>query len=426
MTAERDCDVLVVGGGAAGIAAGVAAARTLATLRPADSARVLLLEKYGFLGGLATAGMVGTLCGTYLREEGNAARFLCDGFVREWTERLAKACSSAPLHLFEGLRVLPYDAWAFQHLADELVRETPGLDLALHGTLCSVEAERGRVVEARALVWDRAVVLRPTVVVDCTGEATVVALAGGHVEDLASSQAVSAIFCMEGVETAFQGEPGRLSLLRDIARGIDDGRLPPACGRVSVVPANWRAAEGRICLKLTLPERAEADWNRMTQLELRARQLVEELRHFLVTTCPAFRHARLSHAAAQVGLRLGRRAKGRAVLTETDVLTCKKSAEGVARGAWPIEDWGQDGRAQLTYPPAADYYEIPMGCLLADGFDNVFVAGRCISASERALASARVIGTALGTGWAAGTAAAFRAARRPLSLAIQQVRKQMG
>jgi hypothetical protein len=111
---------------------------------------------------------------------------------------------------------------------------------------------------------------------------------------------------------------------------------------------------------------------------------------------------------------------------ETDVLTCKKSAEGVARGAWPIEDWGQDGRAQLTYPPAADYYEIPMGCHLADGFDNVFVAGRCISASERALASARVIGTALGTGWAAGTAAAFRAARRPLSLAIQQVRKQMG
>ena len=66
-----------------------------------------------------------------------------------------------------------------------------------------------------------------------------------------------------------------------------------------------------------------------------------------------------------------------------------------------------------------DYYEIPIGCLRARDLENVFVAGRCISAEPRAIASARVIGTCLGMGWAAGTAAPFQAQGKPIADARQ-------
>ena len=105
MVTSIDCDVLVVGGGAAGIAAAVAAARS--------GSRTVLLESYGFLGGLATAGMVGTVCGIYHRSVAGDVRYVCGGFPREWTERLAEACSSQPVEVLDGLYALPYDPWAF-------------------------------------------------------------------------------------------------------------------------------------------------------------------------------------------------------------------------------------------------------------------------------------------------------------------------
>lgn len=410
---ERECEVLVVGGGAAGIAAAVGAARS--------GASVILLERYGFLGGLATAGMVGTICGLYHRAEDSQACYVCSGFVREWAERLAQSSSSEPVSMSDGLWVLPYDNWSFRRLADEISQTTPGLELILHGTLTSVKVCEKHVVEVNALVWDRNITLRPKCIVDCTGEATVVYLARGGVEE-SKTQAAGVLFTMAPVEVSLQTIGERVSILRQIVNGVAQGRLDKACRNVSLVPlVDFNKG---VCFKLALANNFNDSFRKMTLLELEARKLIDELSCFLISSCPAFKMARLSDVAIQVGIRIGRRVKGQTVLSETDVLECRKFSDGVACGVWPIEERFSDGQFRLTHLPVGGYYEIPLGCLMARDLDNVFTAGRCISGSERALCSARVIGTTLATGWAAGVAAAVQAAGKPVSVAVQRLREE--
>ena len=129
--------------------------------------------------------------------------------------------------------------------------------------------------------------------------------------------------------------------------------------------------------------------------------------------------------ASQLGIRSGRRIRGRATLADREVLDARKSPQGIARGCWPMERWGNGPRPEMTFFNERDYYEIPLDCLRPAELDNMLAAGRCFSASAGAMSSARVIGTALATGWAAGTTAAFQALGRPPEEAVEAIRKQM-
>ena len=157
---------------------------------------------------------------------------------------------------------------------------------------------------------------------------------------------------------------------------------------------------------------------------MKGRALLGPLVRFLTTQVAACRNARLASVAPQLGVRSGRRILGRARLTDEEVLGACKSALGVARGCWPMERWTSSPKPEMNYFAERDFYDIPLGCLRPARLDNVFVAGRCLSAATGAMTSARVIGTALATGWAAGTAAAFQAAGRSLEDAVALVRKQ--
>ena len=164
------CDVLVVGGGAAGVAAAVAAGRA--------GAQVVLLERYGFLGGLATAAQVGTICGLYLRDTVHSkATPVAGGFVMEYAGRLERAAGASRIRLDNGLWVLPYPPPVFASLADALVSESEKVSVMLHTTVAEAQAEGPRLVEVRALAWNEPVALRPRAVVDCSGEATAAARA---------------------------------------------------------------------------------------------------------------------------------------------------------------------------------------------------------------------------------------------------------
>jgi hypothetical protein len=124
-------------------------------------------------------------------------------------------------------------------------------------------------------------------------------------------------------------------------------------------------------------------------------------------TLPAFADSFVSHTAPQVGVRESRRVVGRYQLTRADVLSGRKFEDAVARASWPIELW-EEGHLGATYEylPDGETYDIPLSSLQARDVANLFVAGRCMSASHEALGSARVIGTCLATGEAVGAAAA--------------------
>jgi FAD dependent oxidoreductase len=414
---QLNCDVLVIGGGAAGVAAATAAGRA--------GAKTILLERYGFLGGLATTAQVGTICGLYLRDTGHSkATPVANGFPIEFAERLQHAGGAKPICVDRGLWVLPYSPPDFARTADAIVRETKGIDLILHATAGDVRAENSKIISVRALAWNEPVEIFPQAVVDCTGEATAAALAGADAENGATDQAPALVFVLEKVDPALV-QRGLLEVRRELRRAVESGALPPVCERIALVPAT--GADGRLALKLSLlpanPDRAL--WQQVTDWEREARALLAPLEKFLVQNVAAFRDARLVSIAPQLGVRSGRRILGRARLGNDDVLQAKKSADGIARGCWPMERWTAAPKPEMHYFAERDFYDIPFDCLHPQKLENVFTAGRCLSAETGAMTSARVIGTALATGWAAGTAAAFQAGGRSLAESAAHIRKQM-
>jgi hypothetical protein len=412
---QLTCDVLVIGGGAAGVAAATAAGRA--------GARTILLERYGFLGGLASAAWVGTICGLYLRDTtGEKATPVANGFAQEFASRLQTVSDAKPLRVDSGLWVLPYCPPDFARTADAMVNELKNVTVILHATVAEAQAENRRLNAVRALAWNEPLRFRPAAVVDCTGEATAAALAGAGAENGGADQSPSLVFVLENVDSGLAAR-GLLEVRRELRQVIEKGNLPAICERLSLVPGS--AGNGRIAFKLTmLPANPDRPfWQQITDWERESRSLLEPLRKFLAENVAACRDARLHSVAPQLGVRSGRRILGHARLTDQEVLEVKKSPLGIARGCWPMERWTSSPRPEMTYFAERDYYAIPLDCLRAAELDNVFVAGRCFSAETGAMTSARVIGTALATGWAAGTAAAFQVAGKSLEDTVTAIRR---
>jgi hypothetical protein len=409
------CDVLVVGGGAAGIAAATAAGRA--------GAQTVLLERYGFLGGLASAAWVGTICGLYLRDTvGAEPAPVSGGFPQEFASRLQATSGAKPLRADAGLWVLPYHPPDFARVADAIVSESKNISVFLHTTVADASAQNRRLDKVRVQAWNESLAISAAAVLDCTGEATAAALAGAVAEDGGTDQAPALVFVLENIDPSLAGR-GLLEVRRELRRAIENGRLPAICERLSLVPGG--APGGRLALKLSLfpAETGKPLWRQITEWERESRAALEPLRQFLSENVPACRNARLHSVAPQLGVRSGRRIRGRARLADIDVLETKKSPIGIARGSWPMERWTRSPRPEMKYFAERDYYDIPLDCLRTTEFDNVFVAGRCLSAETGAMTSARVIGTALATGWAAGTAVAYQVARKSMDDAVAAIRK---
>jgi hypothetical protein len=396
-------DVVIVGGGAAGLAAALGAA--------AHGARTALVERYGFLGGMATAGMVGTICGLYQTAPGSTPEPLNEGFALSFAERLAAmpGCDK-PIRRGRAF-VLPYTPFAFACLADELTAAAPGLDVFLHADLVDVTVSRGRIEALRIASWEQTTELGARTVVDASGDAVLAHRAGAatEMEPLAARQLPSLVFVLQQVEPGALEPGARVALLRTLVTAERAGQLPRGASNLVLAPT---LQPGEVICKLALEgilERMATGRDFLTVAEQEGRRRALALTEFL-KTLPAFTRAFVSHTAAQVGVRESRRVLGMYQLTREDVLAGRRFEDGVARASWPIELW-EEGRLGATYEYPEDglAYDIPLRSLRARDIDNLFVAGRCMSATHEALGSARVIGTCLATGEAVGRAAARRA-----------------
>lgn len=393
-------DVVVVGGGAAGLAAAVAAADA--------GARTALVERYGFLGGMATAGMVSTICGLYATSSAGDPEPLNEGVALTFARRL-QAMPGCDKPIRRGRTfVLPYTPFAFACLADEITAEVPRLDVYLHAYVIGLGVAAGRIEALRVATWERQLELVPRAVVDASGDALVAHLAGAATETAAARerQLPSLVFALQQVDGRALGPGPRLGLLRALVAAERGGLLPPGASNLTLGPSPQ--PEEVICkLALTgIGEMVSERRDLLTVAEQEGRRRVLALTAYL-RTMPAFARAFVSHTAAQVGVRESRRVVGRYQLTREDVLAGRRFEDAVARASWPIELW-DEGRLGATYEYLDDgqTYDIPLRSLQARDVDGLFVAGRCMSATHEALGSARVIGTCLATGAAVGMAAA--------------------
>jgi FAD dependent oxidoreductase len=399
-------DVVVVGGGTAGLAAAMGAA--------GGGARTALVERYGFLGGMATAGMVSTVCGLYHTASTGPPEPLNEGFPETFARRLGgmPGCEK-PVRRGRTF-VLPYTPFAFACLCDDLAVGISCLDVYLHAYLSGVEAAGQGIEAIRVLTWERALELRAGAVVDATGDAMVAYHAGAATEAVPTPerQLPSLVFVLQGVDGAALASGPRVGLLRTLVAAERDGLLPAGSSNLQIGPS---PQPGEVVCKLALGgiEGAMAGRrDRLTAAEQEGRRRALAVTEFL-KTLPPFVRAFVSHAAPQVGVRESRRVIGRYCLTREDVLGGRRFEDGVARGSWPIELW-EEGRLGASYEYLEDgqTYDIPLRSLRARDVENLFMAGRCMSATHEALGSARVIGTCLATGHAVGRAAAAHAGAR--------------
>ncbi|MGH7312413.1 MAG: FAD-dependent oxidoreductase, partial [Candidatus Rokuibacteriota bacterium] len=396
-------DVVIVGGGAAGLAAAVAAA--------GRGARTALVERYGFLGGMATAGMVGTICGLYRTTTSGPPEPLNEGFPELVARRLAAMPGCEPPARRGRTFVLPYSPFAFMCVADEVTAAAGPLDVYLHAYLAAVESDVGRIASVRVTTWERTVELTARAVVDTSGDAVVAHQAGAATETSAPAdrQLPSLIFVLQHVDTAALRPGARVALLRALLTAEQAGTLPKGAANLTL---GTSAQPGEMICKLALSgivEELAPGRDLLTAAEQEGRRRARAVIAFL-KSLPPFAQAFLSHTAPQVGVRESRRVVGRYQLTREDVLAGRTFEDAVARASWPIELWA-DGQPGALYEYLEDgaTYDIPGRCLQARDVSNLFVAGRCLSATREALGSARVIGTCLATGEAAGVLAARRA-----------------
>lgn len=394
-----DCDVLIAGGGSAGVAAAVAAGRL--------GARTLLVERHGLLGGMASVALVHSICGLYRLDDGATAPELANaGLAAEFTRKLVDlGGASGPVRMGR-VNVLLQRPAVFAQLADTIVRQTPNLTTRLHTEITATTGEkvslscRGDIEQVKAKVF-----------VDTTGDGVLSALRGAPCEmvDGGRLQRPAFIFALGGVSGAALDEEARLRLAQRITQGIKAGRLP-----ANALGAHLRGSgqEGEAFVTIDLPGGPgydPLDPECLTRLELDGRELAGRLARFFREEVEGFQRSYVAAWPSRVGVRESRRIVGRYRLETEDIESGAQFHDQVAFAAWPMELRETSFGPRLRFPKGKQPCGIPLRALQARDDTALFMAGRCISCSHEAQASIRVIGTCLATGEAAGIAAALTA-----------------
>ncbi|RJP26794.1 MAG: FAD-dependent oxidoreductase [Actinobacteria bacterium] len=392
-----DADVIVVGGGPAG----VAAARTAAE----EGAKVLLVERCGFLGGSLTASLVGTIGGLYLRD-GETIDYVAGGLARECAEALKERGLAFGPVPWEQTAVLPHVPWALKQLYDEWAEAAAGLELSLHACLSGVTVEGDRIASLRVLTRGGERRVGAPVYIDASGDGDLAFMAGATMQG-SPVQFPSMNFYMHNVNVGEALTAGLATLQTLIKEALEAGEydLPRSGGAVipTMRPGEVIVAMGRISLQgrpVNCVDPAE-----LTYAELEGRKQAMMLADFLRAKMPGFSEAYLADTPCRVGIRATRRLVGRYVLTRQDVLEAADFPDGICRSAWPVELHAEGKVTVLEFPPPGRSYAVPFRCLLPQEIENLLVAGRCLSASVEGQAAARVSATCMGMGEAAGVAA---------------------
>lgn len=402
-------DIVVVGGGSAGIAAAVAASR--------KGSQVILIERNAYPGGKATAAEVGTICGLYKFNKKEDSEFIVKGFAKEFAETLQNRSNTKPLHNADGLHYLPYDINAFKDVALDVLHAHK-ITAYFNSVLKTVEIKNEKIVSVSVIAGGNPISIHLRSIIDCSGDSIISRTAALPLIKSEYYQAAAQVFTMQGVDEDNEARLGMM-LMKALRSAIDKNELADFYDRVYIVPGSLK--DNAVNLKIGIPLAVTHAPGNLQALETVAHSFVENLSQFLIKQVPAFKNASVQHIAPEVGTRIGQRSIGKYTLTEEDVLQCKKFDDAVANGAWPIEEWGQQVRVSMRFLPIDDHYQVPAGCLGSNHINNLFFAGRNISATDGAIASARVMGICLQTGYAAGWLAAAAVSNVSLTDAVKQI-----
>ncbi|HET6829528.1 MAG TPA: FAD-dependent oxidoreductase [Ramlibacter sp.] len=418
-------DVVVLGGGPAGMAAAVAAARA--------GRSTLLVERYGFLGGMGTAAGVTNFCGLHANVHGDI-RQVVHGVAADLLHRIDRLGGlNAPHALFGKTVAQAYDTAAYKIAADDLMLSA-GVQLLFHAWGAGVVMEEpGRV---KALLVEtksgrRAVLGRAFV--DASGDGDLAAWAGAsYAKGDGSGNMLypSTMFRINGIDPqragrAWETIPGLM--LQAEAEGRY--RFPR---KTPIVRPQKSGIEWRVNLTQLANEDGNAidgtDADELSRAEVMGRRQIAEVAGFL-REVPGFEQSYIVDIAPQVGIRETRRVRGLYELTEADVLGCASFDDTVGVNGWPLE-LHLKGDVEFRWPPipqSRGFNHLPYRMTVPAGLENVWVAGRCASMSHEAQSAARVTGACFVMGQAAGTAAdlALRAGTNAARVDVTELQSRL-
>jgi hypothetical protein len=396
-------DLIVVGGGSAGTAAAVTAARAGLT--------TVLVEDFPFLGGMSTGGCVGTFCGFYYRDRDGELRPLVGGFPAEVQRRLASQSGCYGPVPFKTTGAVPYVPWALKTLYDGMARTEPGLRVYLHARGVRALVREGSIRAITVSTRSGEVAMQAPFWIDASGDAALACAAGAPTETGETLQYPSMMFYMQHVDLE-QALPHLFELNDLLERHFDADGLPRRSGNIIPTgrPGEVLIAMSRVGIEGRPPDASDA--GELTLGEMLGREQAERCARFLRSRMPGFADAFLSDSAPRLGVRETRRIQGQYRLTGDDVLGGRKFDDGICRGAWPIELHVAGGQTEWRFLDDGLWYTVPYRCLVPQRIDNLLVAGRCLSATREGFASVRVIGQCMGEGQAAAVAVAIARERR--------------
>jgi len=410
-----ETDILVIGGGTAGLAAAICAAR--------NGAKVMLCEKEGCLGGMPTSSLVGPFMPCYDPDD----RYqVIKGFFDEFVRRLEKEGGAIHPSKVEGAtgyssyrirghaHVTPFDCEVFKRVAEEMCVEA-GVKLLynVYFQCCEMDGETiaGAVFSGKSGMFE----VHAKQYIDCTGDADVAYSAGAPCEKGTNNdgvlQPVSIFFIIDGIDKApidkwvadHKDEYSRWFFEKEVTEARERGEYPVPRHNVEFyeeIDGAWRVNMARVNdVDATDPEA-------VTKAFIELRKQIPIIIDFLRKTVPGCEKARLRVSSSVLGVRETRRIVGDFMLNHEDMGNAVRFEDTIFMGGNLIDI---HTGTTVYYVPIknGDAYSVPYRVLLPRKVDNLLVAGRCISATREALGAIRVIPPCFAMGQAAGTAAAM-------------------
>ena len=395
-------DVVVCGAGPAGVIAAIAAAR--------EGASVALVERFGFLGGMATAGLVMPLS-VFIYQN----KRVIGGIPWEFLERLEAMGGG---YIEKPLGNVAFDPELYKLCMQRMVLEA-GVTLYMNSYLTGTVVGKDGKVECVVIEnKNGAEALEAKVFIDCTGDADLAAMAGVEMQPMNGEplQPLSTYFILAGVDTS---SPLIAEAMHHNKQGVNCHCLPireyllehaeelnmPEFG------GPWFCTtlhEGCVAVNMTRTAADACDNRDYTAAECRLREDVYRMADVLRNNFAEFKNCYVASVAAQAGIRETRRIKGVHTMTAEEYMSGYRYEDSISRGAHPIDIHATKGSSQVTHFLEQAAY-VPYRALIAQNYPNLIVAGRCLSADRKAFASMRVQASCMGTGQAAGVAAAMAA-----------------
>jgi len=430
---QKDYDVIVLGGGSAGVAASIAAAR--------NGARTILVDAGPNIGGEMLSGIPIDGC---LSSRGE---WVVGGISRElFAECERMGGYIGPIDDHRSLFVVAVDPEVMKLAVVNLVHKA-GVELLLYTFAENVVVEDGVVKGVMILNKNRRTLLTGKVVIDCTGDADAAVDAGApwEIGNAATGdlQPVTMVYRMQGIDTTkllefVRDNPEHFGLAeyadrgmtkKDAALGLYKQGLPKVflvadgplmkkaiadgemyqSSMIAVTPISLQRRE----VSINSTRIGNLDATQTAQLSRAMPDLLDQVWmgvKFMQKYVPGFENAVFSGIAPRIGIRETRRIVGEYVLTKDDIMQARKRPDGIGKGSHELDVHGSGVKHERSTIKDGGSYDIPYNCLVPKKVKNMLVAGRCFSATRDAHSSARVMGTCMAMGQAAGTAAAGFAA----------------